>query len=159
MKGFANMRHAVHREQPRQKEWAIVYSGLVQPGDAFVFYDGETTLTRDGWIEFAYYPMTCNSWEKLWSELAAYPFAYSMKSRLCPDDCRLLYAEIIPWFPTPHSAPYLKLLREMKAEAMGRQFYARRLEARTAGKVVCHLKKNRESVKISVDLQGCRLGL
>lgn len=96
MKHFANLRHAVHKEQLRQKEWAKVYSGLVYPGDAFVFYDGETTLTRDGWIEFAYYPITCKSWEELWRELASYPFANSMKSWLCPEDCRLQYAQITP---------------------------------------------------------------
>lgn len=159
MKCFTSLRHAVRQVQPRQKEWTKVYSGLVQPGDAFVFYDGEATLTRDGWIEFAYYPITCKSWEELGRVLASYPFANSMKLRLCPGDCRLLYAEIIPWFPAPHSAPYLHLLREMKAEAQGRRFYARRLEARTAGKVVCHLKKNGDSVRISMDLQGSKVKL
>ncbi|WP_182914737.1 hypothetical protein [Paenibacillus thiaminolyticus] len=37
MKYFAILRHAVRQVQPRQKEWTKVYSGLVQPGDAFVF--------------------------------------------------------------------------------------------------------------------------
>lgn len=62
--------------------------------------------------------------------------------------------KLLPWLPAPHSAPYLNLLREIKAEAQGRRFYARRLEGRTAGKVVCHLLKNSDAVRVSVDLQG-----
>ena len=136
----------------RKEEWAKVYAGLQKPGDAFVFYDGERKLTPYGWLEFAYRPLQFSNYDEMWNRLAGYSHFHVMKPCTLPNGYAFHYGEIVPWTPSYRQAePYIRLLREMNAEAQGKLFYAKRLNWTEAGRVNFTFIKNKHSIRLSAE--------
>ncbi|MCM3341096.1 DUF4367 domain-containing protein [Paenibacillus sp. MER TA 81-3] len=131
--------------QQKKEALAIFHAEGKKPGDLFVLYDGS-----DGTLSFNYLSLKSSKLDDYAQQSAKYKAPVLQQPEALPEGYEYHSSEITPPFPQFLSEPYQKMLKELKAEAKGKMYYAKKLKWSEAGESQLIFFKDSDIIRISV---------
>ncbi|MEK5164283.1 hypothetical protein NYE69_18350 [Paenibacillus sp. FSL R5-0527] len=131
-------------EIQKKEAMDIVHSKDKKPGDLFVLYDG-----TDDSLSFSYLAITSADYDEFTKLLAQYKAPELKQPEWLPEGYAFQTGEIIPPYYSFRSEPYQKMLKELKAEAKGKKYYAKKLKWSEAEEAALIFSKDSDIIRIS----------
>lgn len=129
----------------RQKKEAMAIQGKEKkPGDLTVMYDG-----TDNTLSFNFLSITSSDYDEYTKLLSKHKAPELTQPGWLPEGYAFKSGEIVPPYYFSFSQPYQKMLKELKAEAKGKTYYAKKLNWSEAGEAALVFSKDSDVIRIS----------
>ncbi|RRJ65983.1 DUF4367 domain-containing protein [Paenibacillus oralis] len=131
-------------EQQKKAAMDIVHSKEKKPGDLTVLYDG-----TDSSLSFYYRAITSSDYDEYTKLLTQYKAPELKQPEWLPEGYVFQTGEIVPPYYHFLSEPYQKMLKEFKAEAKGKKYYAKKLKWSEAGETALVFAKDSDIIRVN----------
>lgn len=132
-------------EQQKKAPMDIFHSKEKKPGDLTVLYDGTNSS-----LSFNFLAITSSDYDKYTELLSKYKAPELKQPEWLPEGYTFQSGEIVPPYYHFLSEPYQDMLKELKAEAKGKTYYAKKLKWNEAGETVFTFAKDSDIIRVSV---------
>ncbi|MNW47750.1 hypothetical protein D3C74_250930 [compost metagenome] len=137
----ASNKNIVERQK---KEAMAIHSKEKKPGDLTVLYNG-----TDHSLSFSFLAITSADYEEYSKLLSKHNAPELKQPEWLPEGYAFQSGEIVPPYYFFLSEPYQKMLKELKAEAKGKKYYAKQLKWSEAGEAALVFSKDSDIIRIS----------
>ncbi|EHB68439.1 hypothetical protein [Paenibacillus lactis] len=132
------------RLEQQKKEALAIHSKAKKPGELTVMYDG-----TDNTLSFSFYSITSTDYDDYSKLVSKYKAPALKQPEWLPEGYAFQSGDIVPPYYDSYSEPYQDMLKELKAEAKGKKYYAKKVKWSEAGGAALLFSRDSDIIRIS----------